>query len=242
MKADTQTIDILLLGSGGREHALAAKLAASPRAGKLYIAPGNGGTASCGENVVLDDCDSAAVAAFAQSHGCGLVVIGPEAPLVAGVADAVRAAGIPCFGPGAEGAQMEGSKLFSKQLMERAGIPTAAYGSFTDEASALATCASRALRWSSRPTVLPRARALSWRPNLSRPRRPCASALAAPLAMPATPWLSRRCSLVPSARCWPLPTARPCVPWPPRRTTSARSRATRAPTPAAWASIARCPS
>ena len=119
MKADTQTIDILLLGSGGREHALAAKLAASPRAGKLYIAPGNGGTASCGENVVLDDCDPAAVAAFAQSHGCGLVVIGPEAPLVAGVADAVRAAGIPCFGPGAEGAQMEGSKLFSKQLMER---------------------------------------------------------------------------------------------------------------------------
>ena len=100
MKADTQTIDILLLGSGGREHALAAKLAASPRAGKLYIAPGNGGTASCGENVVLDDCDPAAVAAFAQSHGCGLVVIGPEAPLVAGVADAVRAAGIPCFGPG----------------------------------------------------------------------------------------------------------------------------------------------
>ena len=138
MKADTQTIDILLLGSGGREHALAAKLAASPRAGKLYIAPGNGGTASCGENVVLDDCDPADVAAFAQSHGCGLVVIGPEAPLVAGVADAVRAAGIPCFGPGAEGAQMEGSKLFSKQLMERAGIPTAAYGSFTDEASALA--------------------------------------------------------------------------------------------------------
>lgn len=138
MKADTQTIDILLLGSGGREHALAAKLAASPRAGKLYIAPGNGGTASCGENVVLDDCDPAAVAAFAQSHGCGLVVIGPEAPLVAGVADAVRAVGIPCFGPGAEGAQMEGSKLFSKQLMERAGIPTAAYGSFTDEASALA--------------------------------------------------------------------------------------------------------
>ena len=92
MKADTQTIDILLLGSGGREHALAAKLAASPRAGKLYIAPGNGGTASCGENVVLDDCDPAAVAAFAQSHGCGLVVIGPEAPLVAGVADAVREA------------------------------------------------------------------------------------------------------------------------------------------------------
>ena len=90
MKADTQTIDILLLGSGGREHALAAKLAASPRAGKLYIAPGNGGTASCGENVVLDDCDPAAVAAFAQSHGCGLVVIGPEAGNEAVSSGAIR--------------------------------------------------------------------------------------------------------------------------------------------------------
>ena len=134
----TNTIDILLLGSGGREHALALKLAESPRAGKLYIAPGNGGTLEVGENVALDAEDPAAVADFARETGCELVVIGPEAPLVAGVADAVRAVGIPCFGPGAEGAQMEGSKLFSKQLMDRAGIPTAAYGSFTDEASALA--------------------------------------------------------------------------------------------------------
>ena len=138
MAASSDVIDILLLGSGGREHALAAKLAESPRAGKIYIAPGNGGTAAVGENVNLDENDGEAVADFARETGCGLVVIGPEAPLVAGVADAVRAAGIPCFGPGAEGAQMEGSKLFSKQLMDRAGIPTAGYGSFTDEASALA--------------------------------------------------------------------------------------------------------
>ena len=136
--ARTQTIDILLLGSGGREHALAVQLAESPRAGRIYIAPGNGGTLAVGENVALDAEDPAAVADFARETGCGLVVIGPEAPLVAGVADAVRAAGVPCFGPGAEGARMEGSKLFSKQLMDRAGIPTAAYGSFTDEASALA--------------------------------------------------------------------------------------------------------
>ena len=135
---ESHFIDILLLGSGGREHALAAKLAASPHAGKIYIAPGNGGTALVGENVDLDAEDPKAVAAFAHDRGCGLVVIGPEAPLVVGVADAVRAAGIPCFGPGKEGAQMEGSKLFSKQLMGRANIPTAAYGSFTDEASALA--------------------------------------------------------------------------------------------------------
>ena len=138
MNAESHVIDILLLGSGGREHALAAKLAASPHAGKIYIAPGNGGTALVGENVDLDAEDPKAVAAFAHDRGCGLVVIGPEAPLVVGVADAVRAAGIPCFGPGKEGAQMEGSKLFSKQLMGRANIPTAAYGSFTDEASALA--------------------------------------------------------------------------------------------------------
>ena len=138
LNAESHVIDILLLGSGGREHALAAKLAASPHAGKIYIAPGNGGTALVGENVDLDAEDPKAVAAFAHDRGCGLVVIGPEAPLVVGVADAVRAAGIPCFGPGKEGAQMEGSKLFSKQLMGRANIPTAAYGSFTDEASALA--------------------------------------------------------------------------------------------------------
>ena len=136
MNAESQVIDILLLGSGGREHAIAKKLAASPRCGKLYIAPGNGGTSQEGENISLDENDPAAVAAFAKDHSCGMVVIGPEAPLVVGVADAVREAGIPCFGPGAEGAQMEGSKLFSKQLMERAGVPTAAYGSFTDEQSA----------------------------------------------------------------------------------------------------------
>lgn len=138
MTVDRQTIDILLLGSGGREHALAMKLAESPRCGTLYIAPGNGGTAQVGENVALSEEDPAAVADFAVNAGVGLVVIGPEAPLVAGVADAVRAAGIACFGPGAAGAEVEGSKRFSKELMGRAGVPTAAYGSFTDEASALA--------------------------------------------------------------------------------------------------------
>ena len=138
MTETTKTIDILLLGSGGREHALAKKLAESPRCGTLYIAPGNGGTLQEGVNVALAEDGPEAVAAFAREEGIGLVVIGPEAPLVAGVADAVRAAGIACFGPGAEGAQMEGSKRFSKELMERAGIPTAAYGSFTDEEAALA--------------------------------------------------------------------------------------------------------
>ena len=136
--ASNGTIDILLLGSGGREHALAVALAASPRCGELYIAPGNGGTLEEGENVALNAEDPAAVAEFARESGIGLVVVGPEAPLVAGVADAVREAGVACFGPGASGARMEGSKRFSKELMARAGVPTAAYASFTEEAPALA--------------------------------------------------------------------------------------------------------
>ena len=131
-------VDILLLGSGGREHALLAKLAESPRAGKLYVAPGNGGMNAVAEPVELDIESPVAVADWAHEHGIGLVVIGPEAPLVAGVGDAVRSAGIPCFGPNGKAAQMEGSKKFAKQVMSRAGVPTAAYRSFTDEE----TCAA----------------------------------------------------------------------------------------------------
>ena len=129
-------IDILLLGSGGREHALLAKLAESPRAGRLYVAPGNGGMNAMAEKVEgLDAENPVAVAEWARAHEIGLVVIGPESPLVAGVADAVRAAGIACFGPNGDAAQMEGSKKFAKQVMSRAGVPTAAYRSFTDEES-----------------------------------------------------------------------------------------------------------
>ena len=129
-------IDILLLGSGGREHALLAKLAESPRAGRLYVAPGNGGMNAMAEKVEGLDAESpVAVAEWARAHEIGLVVIGPEAPLVEGVADAVRSAGIACFGPNGDAAQMEGSKKFAKQVMSRAGVPTAAYRSFTDEES-----------------------------------------------------------------------------------------------------------
>lgn len=131
-------MDILLLGSGGREHAIAVSLKRSPLCDTLYVAPGNGGTAHIAQNVQLDIEDPAAVTAFAQEHGVGLVVIGPEAPLVAGVADAVREAGIACFGPGAAGAQMEGSKKFAKEFMDRHGIPTAAWQSFTEAEPALA--------------------------------------------------------------------------------------------------------
>jgi phosphoribosylamine--glycine ligase len=134
-------MNILVLGGGGREHAIVTALAGSPFADGIFVAPGNGGEAPGARNVapdVLDPLDARAVVAFAQAHDVGLVVIGPEAPLVAGVADVVRAAGILCFGPGASGARMEGSKQFSKEFMARHGIPTAAFGAFTDAAAALA--------------------------------------------------------------------------------------------------------
>ncbi len=131
-------VSILLLGAGGREHALLVKLAQSSRAGKIYVAPGNGGMYDLAEKAELDPESPEAVAAFAKEHGVGLVVIGPEAPLVKGVGDAVRAAGIPVFGPNAEAAQMEGSKEFAKHVMEKAGVPTAAWKSFTDEGACAA--------------------------------------------------------------------------------------------------------
>lgn len=129
------TVDILLLGAGGREHALLTKLQESPRAGKIYVAPGNGGMAAQAELVSINQNDPTEVVAFAQEKRVGLVVIGPEAPLVVGVADAVRQAGIACFGPNENAAQMEGSKAFAKGVMERANVPTAAWKSFTDQQS-----------------------------------------------------------------------------------------------------------
>ena len=130
-------VDILLLGGGGREHALLRKLAESERSGALYVAPGNGGMDRMAQPVELDIESPEAVAAFARDNGVGLVVIGPEAPLVNGVADAVSEAGIAVFGPKGAAAQMEGSKRFAKEVMERSGVPTAAYRSFDDEGLAI---------------------------------------------------------------------------------------------------------
>jgi phosphoribosylamine--glycine ligase len=120
-------MNILLLGSGGREHALAWKLAQSPRCDKLWAAPGNPGIAQEAECVALDATDHDAVIAFVREQAIGLVVIGPEAPLVDGLADSLRAAGIDTFGPSKQAAQLEGSKGFTKDLCERAAIPTARY-------------------------------------------------------------------------------------------------------------------
>ncbi|MHA6644154.1 phosphoribosylamine--glycine ligase [Mesorhizobium sp. A623] len=129
-------MNVLLLGSGGREHALAWKLAASPMLTKLYAAPGNPGVAQEAELVALDMADHAAIVEFCRAKKIDLVVVGPEAPLVAGLADDLRAANIRVFGPSKAAAQLEGSKGFTKDLCAKYDIPTAAYGRFGDLASA----------------------------------------------------------------------------------------------------------
>jgi phosphoribosylamine--glycine ligase len=134
-------MNVLLLGSGGREHALAWKLARSAALDTLYAAPGNPGIAAHATCVALDATDHAAVVKFVGDHGVGLVVIGPEAPLVDGLGDALRAAGVPVFGPDKAAAQLEGSKGFTKDLCRRADIPTAGYVRVTSRAEAEAALA-----------------------------------------------------------------------------------------------------
>jgi len=121
---------ILIVGSGGREHALAWKIAASPRVSKVFVAPGNAGTAIEATNVPIAATDKAGLVRFAKEQSIDLVVVGPEAPLVAGLVDDLQAAGIAAFGPTAAAAELEGSKVFCKNLLHTANIPTAAYQTF----------------------------------------------------------------------------------------------------------------
>ncbi|HYN46285.1 MAG TPA: phosphoribosylamine--glycine ligase [Allosphingosinicella sp.] len=129
-------MNVLIIGSGGREHALAWKLAQSPAMGKLYAAPGNPGIAEEAELIDLDPADHRAVVDFCRRHAIGLAVIGPEAPLVDGLADNLRAMGIPAFGPDRIPAALEGSKGFTKDLCARHGIPTARYARASDRLAA----------------------------------------------------------------------------------------------------------
>ncbi len=129
---------ILVIGSGGREHALAWAIARSPKCEKLFVMPGTGGTETFAENVAVDITDHAAVVAFAKANAVDFVVVGPDAPAVAGLGDDLRAAGLLCFSPSKAAAQLEGSKSFTKALCDEAGVPTAGYGYFDSEADALA--------------------------------------------------------------------------------------------------------
>ncbi len=131
-------MNILLLGSGGREHALAWKMAASPLVDRLFCAPGNAGIAREAECLALDIADHPAVIAFCRANGVDFVVVGPEAPLCAGIVDDLEAAGIKAFGPSRAAARLEGSKGFTKDLCRANGIPTAAYERFREAAAAKA--------------------------------------------------------------------------------------------------------
>ncbi len=136
---------VLVVGGGGREHALAWKLAQSPRVETVYVAPGNAGTAREPgvENVAIGAEDLDALLAFARDNAVDLTVVGPEAPLVAGIVDRFTGAGLRCFGPTAGAAQLEGSKTFCKDFLARHAIPTAAYASFTDVDAAVACIRER---------------------------------------------------------------------------------------------------
>jgi phosphoribosylamine---glycine ligase len=138
-------VKVLLIGGGGREHALAWKLKQSPLLDRLYCAPGNAGIAEVAECIALNVTDHAAVIRFCQENDIGLVVIGPEAPLVAGLADDLEAAGIKAFGPSREAARLEGSKGFTKDLCAEYRIPTASYRRFADAPGAKAYVARQSL-------------------------------------------------------------------------------------------------
>lgn len=194
LAASLTAATVLVLGGGGREHAIAVALGASPSVARVLVAPGNGGTALHPSiaNVPaaeLDTSSSAAVAAYATAHGVALVVVGPEAPLIAGVADALAAAGIKCFGPTAAAAKLEASKAFSKDFMKANGIRTARYENFTDAAKAeayvertlpLLLLLQRRCRQTNSPRLLPGTSAAppsrsSSRPPASPPARACSS-------------------------------------------------------------------
>ena len=129
-------MNILIIGSGGREHALAWKLAQSPKVTQIYVAPGNAGTAQLKKTQNITQQDNAALVKFAQNNDIELTVVGPEAPLAKGVVDLFRDAGLAIFGPTQAAAQLESSKAFAKSFMARHHIPTAAYGTFTDASEA----------------------------------------------------------------------------------------------------------
>ncbi len=136
-------MNVLLLGSGGREHAIALALRKSPFLATLFAAPGNPGIASVAEIVALDLADHAAIAAFCKLIGIGLVVVGPEVPLVAGLVDDLAAEGVSCFGPSRAAARLEGSKAFTKDFCARHGVPTARHAAFSDIAAAKAYARAR---------------------------------------------------------------------------------------------------
>ena len=226
-------MNVLLIGSGGREHALAWAILASPLLGKLYCAPGNAGIAEVAECVALDVADHAAVIRFCREKRIDLVVVGPEAPLVAGLADDLTEARIKVFGPSRAAAQLEGSKGFTKDFCAEHGIPTAAYANFDNLAAALAHIESQPLPVVVKADGLAAGKGVT----IAETRQAAVAAVEAcfsgalgdgGVVIEEFLEVRRRASSRSSMAATPSR-------WPPPRITNALSTATEDPTPAAWA-------
>ncbi len=222
-------MNVLLLGSGGREHALAWKLAQSPRLDSLHAIPGNPGIAAYATCHAVTLTDHAAVIQFCRAHAIGFVVVGPEAPLVDGLSDSLRAAGLPVFGPSQAAAQLEGSKGFTKDLCARENIPTAGYVRVSDLATARAALA----RDFPRPVVIKAdGLAAGKGVTVAFSDAEADAAVAAIFEKPGGEAVKRQASSS-------SPTAPASCRWARRRTTSASGTAMSVLTPVAWAPIAR---
>ena len=230
-------MNILLLGSGGREHALAWKIGASALVDRLYCAPGNAGIAQEAECVALDHSDHAAVVAFCRKNAIDFVVVGPEAPLVAGIVDDLEAAGVKAFGPSKAAARLEGSKGFAKDLCRAHNIPTAAYQRFAAAAPAKAYARARGAPIVIKADGLAAGKCVVVAETIAAAETAIDRILGGGLGQAGAELVieefltarkppSSRCAMG-STRCRS----------PPRKTTSAPSTATKDRTPAAWAPI-----
>ena len=232
---------ILLVGSGGREHALAWKMRQSPLCDALYTAPGNPGTAQCGTNVPISEVDVPALVNFARENKIGLVVVGREEPLAAGLVDAVRAAGILAFGPTKEAAQIEADKAFAKQLMREASIPTAEARIFTDFKSARDYVLSRDNGVVVKAAGLAKGKGVVVCHEPYQAVKPLEQMMEEKVFGDAGNTVVIEELLVgQEATILALCDGRNIYVLEPARTTSPSATATPAPTPAAWAATARC--
>ncbi len=230
-------MNVLIIGSGGREHALAWKVAQDSRVQKVFVAPGNAGTAlepKC-ENVAIDVLALEELADFAAKN-VQLTIVGPEAPLVKGVVDLFRARGLDIFGPTAGAAQLEGSKAFTKDFLARHQIPTADYQNFTEVEPALAYLKEKGAPIVIKADGLAAGKGVIVAMTLAEAEEAVRDMLAGNAFGDAGSRVvieESSTARKPASSSWSM--ARTCCPWPPARTTSALAMATAARTPAAWA-------
>ena len=222
-------MNLLVIGGGGREHAIVKKLKENPAVETIYCAPGNGGIAA--DAVCVPEIGAKDISAqvdFAKTHSIDFAVVAPDDPLVLGAVDALEAAGIPCFGPEAKAAIIEGSKVFSKDLMKKYGIPTAEYQVFTDAAAAMDYVKACALPVVVKADGLALGKGVLIAETGRMPLPPWnPSCWTAPSATAEIRWSLRNSSPARRSPCWLLPTARPWFPWCPPWTTSGPMTMTR---------------